>query len=80
MQRSRINVLQHIAAQKRLAAMEVDLVPEREKARRNAARSEAWEAAFVGLVVLCLAYVVWCWVNSVEFEFIDACRRAAYGL
>lgn len=79
-QRSRINALQHIAAQKRLAAMEEDLAPEREKARRSAARSEAWETAFVGLMVLCLAYLVWCWFNSVKFEFIDACRRAAYGL
>jgi hypothetical protein len=79
-QRSRINAQQHIAVQKHLAAMNGDLTTERERVRSTAARGEAWEVAFVGLVVLCLAYAVWCWFNSVEFEFIDACHRAAYGL
>jgi hypothetical protein len=79
-QRSRINAQQHIAAQKRLAAMNGHLATERERVRRSAARGESWEVAFVGLVVLCLAYAVWCWFNSVEFEFIDACHRAVYGL
>jgi hypothetical protein len=79
-QRSRINAQQHITAQKRLTAMNGHLATERERVRRGAARGKAWEVAFVGLVVICLAYAVWCWFNSVEFEFIDACHRAAYGL
>ena len=83
-QRSRINALQHIAAQDSLVALHRRLEPELERARRSAAsgeaRGEAWEAAFVWLALLCLAYALWCFYNSVEFEFIEACRRAAYGL
>lgn len=79
-QRSRINALQHSAAQKRLATMHEDRASEDDRARRGAARDQARKAALVGLVMLCLAYAAWCWINSVEFEFIDACRRAAYGL
>jgi hypothetical protein len=83
-QRSRIDALQHIAAQDSLVALQRRLEPELERARRSAAsgeaRGEAWEAAFVWLALLCLAYALWCFYNSVEFEFIEACRRAAYGL
>jgi len=79
-QRSRINALQYDAAQERLVACNRELGHERERARRSAAKGEAWEAAYVWLVLLCLAYALWCFYHSVEFEFIEACRRAAYGL
>lgn len=47
---------------------------------RETARRRAWRDALVALVVLCLAYVCWCYYNSADFEFIIACRRDWYGL
>jgi hypothetical protein len=66
--RSRINALQHEAAQERLTERQRELESEQERARRSAARGEAWEAAFVWLVLLVLVYALWCFYNSVEFD------------
>jgi len=78
--RSRINALHHDAAQVRLAAAHEELGVLREITRHSAIRSKTWEALFFMLALFCLAYTVWCFINSAEFEFINSCRRACYGL
>jgi hypothetical protein len=78
--RARINALHYDAAQVHLAATRQELGAVLEIARHSAAGGETWEALFFMLALFCLVYAVWCFYNSVEFESINSCRRACYGL
>lgn len=77
--RTHINALHHAAAQECLNATKEELSAERERTRRCAADGEMWVALYT-VLVFCLAYVAWCWIHSVEFEFIEKCRRDWFGL
>lgn len=80
MLRNRIDQANTQASETQLVATQGRLSVARERTRQEAARSRAWRNALTAVLVLCLAYVVWCYRNSAEFEFIDECRRKWYGL
>lgn len=80
MLRNRIDQANTQASSTQLVATQGHLSAARERTRHEAARSRAWRNTLTAVLVLCLAYVVWCYRNSAEFEFIDECRRKWYGL
>jgi hypothetical protein len=78
--RTDINALQYQASSTQLVAARGDLSVAHGRVRREMVRGDGWRNALVGLMVLCLAYVIWCWWNSAEFAFIEESRRRWWGL
>jgi hypothetical protein len=78
--RTDINVAHHRASTTQLAAAQGELTVARGQVRQEVVRGDGWRNAVVALLVLCLAYVIWCWWNSAEFEFLENARREWWGL
>jgi hypothetical protein len=78
--RSDINAAHHQGATRQLLATQGDLTVARGQIRQEVVRGDGWRNTVVALLVLCLAYVIWCWWNSAEFEFLENARREWWGL
>jgi hypothetical protein len=78
--RTDINAAHHRASTIQLAAAQGELTVARGQVRQEVVRGDGWRNTVVALLVLCLAYVIWCWWNSAEFEFLENARREWWGL
>jgi hypothetical protein len=78
--RTEINAAQYQASTRQLVVAQGDLTVAHGQVRQEIVRGDGWRDALVAVLVLGLAYVIWCWWHSVEFEFLEESRRKWYGL
>jgi hypothetical protein len=78
--RTQINELKRQASEIQLEATRGALETALARVQLEASRVNIWMGTAVALLLLCLAYAVWCQYNSAEFAFIEECRSEWFGL